>query len=82
VLTDYGMQIQRKSFKRNLAKDYLDDYYSSAGFYETGVDEFGFLNNLFHGQGNISCARKQGTESCIYERCILLILVCKSSITL
>ena len=42
------MQIQRKSFKWNLAKDYLDDY-SSAGFYETGVDEFRFLNNLFHG---------------------------------
>jgi hypothetical protein len=27
----------------------LDDYYSYARFYETGVDEFGFLNNLFHG---------------------------------
>jgi hypothetical protein len=37
------------SGKWNLAKDYLDYYYSSAGFYETGVDEFGFLNNLFHG---------------------------------
>jgi hypothetical protein len=43
------MQIQRKSFKWNLAKDYLDYYYSSARFYEIGVDEFGFLNNLFHG---------------------------------
>jgi putative transposase len=36
------------SGKWNLAKDYLDYYYSSARFYETGVDEFGFLNNLFH----------------------------------
>jgi hypothetical protein len=43
------MQIQRKSFKWNLAKDYLDYNYSSARFYDTGVDEFGFLNNLFHG---------------------------------
>jgi hypothetical protein len=25
-----------------------EDYYSSAGFYETGVDEFGLLNNLFN----------------------------------
>ena len=32
--------------KWNLAKDYLDYYYSSARFYETGLDEFGFLNNL------------------------------------
>ena len=36
------------SGKWNLAKDYLDYFYSSARFYETGVDEFGFLNNLFH----------------------------------
>ena len=36
------------SGKWNLAKDYLDYHYSSARFYETGVDEFGFLNNLFH----------------------------------
>jgi hypothetical protein len=42
------MQIQRKFFKWNLTKDYLD-YHSSARFYETGVDEFEFLNNLFHG---------------------------------
>lgn len=40
------MQIQRKPFKWNLAKDYWDYYYSSARFYETGGDEFGFLNNL------------------------------------
>ena len=39
------------SGKWNLAKDYLDYYYSSARFYETGVDEFGFLYNLFHGNG-------------------------------
>ncbi|HEY9339944.1 MAG TPA: hypothetical protein VIQ23_00105 [Hanamia sp.] len=31
------MQIQRKSFKWNLAKDYLNYNYSSARFYETGV---------------------------------------------
>ena len=36
------------SGKWNLAKDYLDYYYSSARFYETGIDEFGFLHNLFH----------------------------------
>jgi REP element-mobilizing transposase RayT len=40
------------SGKWNLAKDYLD-YYSSARFYETVVDDpiaigFGFLNNRFH----------------------------------
>ena len=29
-----------------LAKDDLAYYYSSARFYETGIDEFGFLNNL------------------------------------
>ncbi|MEO8861996.1 MAG: hypothetical protein ABI358_11270 [Ginsengibacter sp.] len=35
--------------KWNLAKNYLDYYYYlSARFYETGVDEFGFLNNLYH----------------------------------
>ena len=36
------------SGKWNLATDYLNYYYSSAKFYETAVDEFGFLNNLFH----------------------------------
>jgi hypothetical protein len=36
-----------RTMAKNLAKDYLD-YYSSARFYETGVDEFGFLKNLFH----------------------------------
>ena len=30
-----------------LAKDDLDYYYSSARFYETGLDDFGFLNNLY-----------------------------------
>ncbi len=35
--------------KRNLAKDFLDYYLSSAGFYGTSVVGFGFLNNLFHG---------------------------------
>ena len=30
-----------------LAKDDISYYYSSAKFYETGVDEFGFLNNLY-----------------------------------
>lgn len=40
------------SGKWQLAKDDLDYHYSSARFYETGIDEFGFLNNLlsvFHG---------------------------------
>ena len=37
------------SGKWNLAKNYLEYYYSSARFYETGIDEFGFLNNLLHG---------------------------------
>ena len=35
------------SGKWNLAKDYLNCYYSSARFYETDVDEFSFLKNLF-----------------------------------
>ena len=30
-----------------LSKDDLDYYYSSARFYENGIDEFGFLHNLF-----------------------------------
>lgn len=33
--------------KWQLAKDYVSYYYSSARFYETGVDEFGFLKNIF-----------------------------------
>jgi putative transposase len=33
--------------KWQLAKDDLGYYYSSARFYETGVDEFGFLTNLY-----------------------------------
>ena len=33
--------------KWQLAKDDISYYYSSAGFYETGVDVFGFLNNLY-----------------------------------
>ena len=37
------------SGKWNLARDYMEYNYSSARFYETGVDEFGFLSNLFHG---------------------------------
>jgi uncharacterized membrane protein YpjA len=64
----YGIEISSKDFakqktdyvhfnpvssKWNLAKDYLDYYYSSARFYETVVDDpiaigFEFLNNLFH----------------------------------
>ncbi len=35
------------SGKWNLAKDDVSYYYSSARFYETGIDEFGFLNDLF-----------------------------------
>ena len=35
------------SGKWQLAKDDLSYYYSSARFYETGIDEFGFLNNIF-----------------------------------
>ena len=30
-----------------LAKDDISYYYSSARFYEYGIDEFGFLNNLY-----------------------------------
>jgi len=29
-------------------------------FYETGVDQFGFLNNLFQGQEDVSSARNDG----------------------
>lgn len=35
------------SKKWNLAKDDLDYYWSSARFYESGIDEFGFLSNLY-----------------------------------
>ena len=35
------------SKKWSLAKDDLGYHWSSAGFYETGIDEFGFLNNLY-----------------------------------
>jgi hypothetical protein len=30
-----------------LAKDDISYFYSSAGFYEYDIDEFGFLNNLY-----------------------------------
>ena len=33
--------------KWKLAKDDLDYHFSSAKFYETGVDNFGFLNNIY-----------------------------------
>jgi REP element-mobilizing transposase RayT len=33
--------------KWDLAKDDIGYYYSSAEYYETGIDKFGFLNNLF-----------------------------------
>ena len=33
--------------KWQLAKDYISYHYSSARFYETGIDEFGFLKNIF-----------------------------------
>lgn len=35
------------SGKWNLAKDDIDYHFSSARFYETGVDDFGFLKNIF-----------------------------------
>jgi REP-associated tyrosine transposase len=35
------------SGKWQLAKDDISYHYSSARFYETGIDEFGFLNNLY-----------------------------------
>ena len=35
------------SGKWQLSKDDLCYYYSSARFYETGIDDFGFLNNLY-----------------------------------
>ena len=35
------------SGKWQLAKDDLEYYYSSARFYETGKDDFGFLKNLY-----------------------------------
>ena len=35
------------SGKWQLAKDDLGYYYLSARFYETGVDDFGFLTNLY-----------------------------------
>lgn len=35
------------SGKWQLAKDDISYYYSSAKFYETGIDDFGFLNDLY-----------------------------------
>ena len=35
------------SGKWNLAKDDIDYHFSSARFYETGLDDFGFLKNIF-----------------------------------
>ena len=35
------------SKKWKLSKDDLDYYYSSAYFFENGIDDFAFLNNLF-----------------------------------
>ena len=34
--------------KWKLSKDDLDYYYSSARFYESGIDEFGFLKNIYY----------------------------------
>jgi hypothetical protein len=33
--------------KWQLAKDYLSYHYSLTSFYETGINEFGFLKNKF-----------------------------------
>lgn len=41
------MHFNPVSGKWQLAKDDLEYYYSSARFYENGVDEFGFLTNLY-----------------------------------
>ena len=43
---DY-MHANPVSGKWLLAKDDISYHYSSAKFYETGVDDFGFLNNIF-----------------------------------
>lgn len=40
------LQPQRKSQTSQLAMDYFSYHYSSARLYETGVDQFGFLNNI------------------------------------
>ena len=42
------IHFNRVSKKWQLAKDDLEYYFSSARFYETGVEEFGFLTNLFN----------------------------------
>ena len=34
--------------KWKLSKDDLDYYFSSSRFYQTGIDDFGFLNNIFN----------------------------------
>jgi len=43
---DY-IHFNRVSGKWNLSKDDISYYYSSARFYETAIDEFGFLHDLF-----------------------------------
>ena len=37
----------REMWQRDLAKDDLGHYWSSARFYENAVDDFGFLSNLY-----------------------------------
>ncbi len=41
------MHLNPLSGNWTLAKDDLANYYSSARFYETGQDDFGFLKNLY-----------------------------------
>ena len=41
------MHFNPVSGKWQLSKDDLSYYYSSARFYETGIDDFGFLTNLY-----------------------------------
>lgn len=46
--------------KWQLADDYFSYHYFSASFYETGVDEFGYLTNIFtalYGEGWASVPR-------------------------
>lgn len=49
-------------FKWQLAKDYLSYHFSSARFYETGIDEFGFLKNIFTLSKHITQCHSERSE--------------------
>lgn len=43
----YYIHVNPVKGKWSLAKDDISYFYSSAKFYESGLDNFGFLNNIY-----------------------------------